>query len=76
MLSAGARRRVSRARARGAIPGSALRETAGARRGSWLVLHLIPIVGLVAPVYLQMQLNKAWETRPESIVGSPAVAVA
>jgi hypothetical protein len=39
----------------------------------WFVLHLIPIVSLFAPVYLQTQLNKAWETRPEQEIGTPAV---
>ena len=42
----------------------------------WFVLHLIPIVSLFAPVYLQMQLNKAWETRPESTFGVPEAAPA
>lgn len=41
----------------------------------WFVLHIIPVVSFFAPVYMQYQLNKAWETRPEVIVGpSPAVA--
>jgi hypothetical protein len=37
----------------------------------WFVLHLIPFVGLFAPFYLQGELNKAWATRPELIVGTP-----
>ena len=40
----------------------------------WFVLHLIPFVSLFAPVYLQMQLNKAWETRPEQVIGTPVTA--
>jgi Domain of unknown function (DUF4234) len=40
----------------------------------WFVLHLIPLVSLFAPVYLQMQLNKAWETRPEQLIGAATVA--
>jgi hypothetical protein len=36
----------------------------------WFVLHLIPFVSLFAPVYLQMQLNKAWETRREQMIGT------
>lgn len=31
----------------------------------WFVLHVVPVVSFFAPVYLQYQLNKAWETRPE-----------
>jgi hypothetical protein len=44
----------------------------------WFVLHIIPIVGLFAPVYMQYQLNKAWETRPEPMIGpnAPATALA
>ncbi len=42
----------------------------------WFVLHLIPIVSLFAPVYLQMQLNKVWETQPQPVVGTPVVAAA
>jgi hypothetical protein len=37
--------------------------TAGASGGSgplFFVLHIIPIVSLFAPVYMQMELNKAW----------------
>ena len=37
--------------------------TTGASGGSgplFFVLHIIPIVSLFAPVYMQMQLNKAW----------------
>jgi hypothetical protein len=41
----------------------------------WFVLHTIPLVGLFAPTYLQFQLNKAWETRPELAIG-PGHAVA
>ena len=40
----------------------------------WFVLHIIPIVSLFAPVYLQMQLNKAWETRPEPMIGTGTAA--
>ena len=40
----------------------------------WFVLHIIPIVSLFAPVYLQMQLNKAWETRPEPMIGTGIAA--
>jgi hypothetical protein len=36
----------------------------------WFVLHLIPIVSLFAPVYLQTQLNLAWETLPEQTIGT------
>jgi Domain of unknown function (DUF4234) len=37
--------------------------TVGVSGGSgplFFVLHIIPIVGLFAPVYMQMELNKAW----------------
>jgi hypothetical protein len=39
----------------------------------WFVLHMIPLVSLFAPTYLQIQLNKAWQTRPEPIIGSNPV---
>jgi hypothetical protein len=42
----------------------------------WFVLHIIPVVSLFAPVYLQYQLNKAWETRPEPVFGPAAPAAA
>lgn len=42
----------------------------------WFVLHLVPVISLFAPVYLQYQLNKAWETRPELEFGSTGVATA
>lgn len=38
-------------------------QTAGVSGGSgplWFVLHIIPIVSLLAPVYMQVELNKAW----------------
>jgi hypothetical protein len=42
----------------------------------WFVLHIIPVASLFAAVYLQYQLNNAWETRPEPVFGpaSPATA--
>jgi Domain of unknown function (DUF4234) len=52
---------------------------AGVHGGSgllWFVLHIIPLVSLFAPTYLQFQLNKAWETRPELLVGPVATASA
>jgi hypothetical protein len=42
----------------------------------WFVLHLIPVVSLFAPVYMQTELNKAWETRPESTFGTSGLATA
>lgn len=39
--------------------------TAGVSGGSgplFFVLHIIPIVSLFAPVYMQMELNKAWHS--------------
>lgn len=42
----------------------------------WFVLHLVPVVSLFAPVYLQHQLNKAWETRPELGFGTTGFATA
>ena len=42
----------------------------------WFVLHLIPGVSLFAPVYLQYQLNKVWETQPEPTIGSGSLAPA
>lgn len=39
------------------------------------VLHMIPVVSLFAPTYLQSQLNKAWETQPEQIIGPSRVVV-
>ena len=42
---------------------------AGVHGGSgllWFILHMIPVVSLLAPVYLQYQLNKVWETRPRA----------
>jgi hypothetical protein len=41
----------------------------------WFVLCIIPVVSLVAPVYLQHQLNKVWETRPQPVIG-PGAAIA
>ena len=38
--------------------------------------HLIPGVSLFAPVYLQYQLNKVWETQPEPMIGSGSLAPA
>jgi uncharacterized protein DUF1707/uncharacterized protein DUF4234 len=35
----------------------------------WFVLHIIPIVSLFAPTYLQSELNKVWETREEPMIG-------
>jgi hypothetical protein len=52
---------------------------AGVNGGSgllWFVLHVIPLVSLFAPTYSQFQLNKAWETQPELIVGPVAAASA
>jgi hypothetical protein len=46
---------------------------AGVQGGSGLlcfVLHIIPVVSLFAPTYLQFELKKAWATRPEAGVGS------
>jgi hypothetical protein len=42
----------------------------------WFVMHIIPIVSLFAPVYLQYQLNQAWETQPAAVFGAPVAAVA
>jgi hypothetical protein len=42
----------------------------------WFVLHIIPIVNLFAPVYLQYQLNQAWETQPAAVFGAPVAAAA
>jgi hypothetical protein len=42
----------------------------------WFVMHIIPIVSLFAPVYLQHQLNLAWETQPAAAFGVPVAAVA
>jgi Domain of unknown function (DUF4234) len=42
----------------------------------WFVLHLIPIVNLFAPVYLQHELNKAWETRSAPAFGAGGFATA
>jgi hypothetical protein len=42
----------------------------------WFVMHIIPIVSLFAPVYMQTQLNKVWATRPEPVVGSDSVVAA
>jgi hypothetical protein len=42
----------------------------------WFVLHIIPVVSLFAPVYLQYELNKVWETRPEPMLGATPVAAA
>ena len=42
----------------------------------WFVLHLIPIVNLFAPVYLQQELNKAWETRSDTTFGASGLATA
>jgi hypothetical protein len=41
----------------------------------WFVLHVIPIVNLFALVYLQMQLNKVWQTRPQPTIGPQSSAV-
>ncbi len=35
----------------------------------FFVLHMIPLVNLFAPTYLQYQLNAAWETQPELTIG-------
>jgi hypothetical protein len=41
----------------------------------FFILHIIPLVSLFAPVYMQMELNKAWETLPGTVTGpEPAVA--
>lgn len=48
--------------------------TAGASGGSgplFFVLHIIPIVSLFAPVYMQMELNKAWRA-----IGDPGTSQA
>jgi hypothetical protein len=42
----------------------------------WFVMHIIPIVSLFAPVYLQYQLNQAWETQPAAVFGAPVAAAA
>jgi Kef-type K+ transport system membrane component KefB len=42
----------------------------------WFVMHIIPIVSLFAPVYLQYQLNQAWETQPAVVFGAPVAAAA
>ena len=45
---------------------------AGVHGGSgllWFVLHIIPVVNLFAPVYLQHELNKVWDKRPELMIG-------
>ena len=42
----------------------------------WFVLHIIPVVSLFAPVYLQHQLNQVWETCSEPSIGSSPVAPA
>jgi hypothetical protein len=39
----------------------------------WFVLHIIPIASLFAPVYMQGQLNKAWETRQQPMAGAEPV---
>ena len=48
--------------------------TTGASGGSgplFFVLHIIPIVSLFAPVYMQMELNKAWRA-----IGDPGTSQA
>lgn len=41
----------------------------------WFVLHIIPLVSLLAPVYMQYELNRAWETLPQQAAGpEPAMA--
>jgi hypothetical protein len=57
----------------------AVKDLLSRRDGSgllWFVLHIIPVVSLFAPVYLQYQLNKAWETRPEAVFAPAAPAPA
>jgi hypothetical protein len=52
---------------------------AGVHGGSgllWFVLHVIPLVSLFAPTYLQFQLNNAWATRPEPTIGPAVTATA
>jgi Domain of unknown function (DUF4234) len=39
----------------------------------FFVLHIIPIVSLIAPVYMQLELNKVWNAL--SAVEEPAAAV-
>ncbi len=51
---------------------------AGVQDGSgllWFILHFIPLVDLLAPVYMQYELNRAWETVLRPMAGpQPAVA--
>jgi hypothetical protein len=42
----------------------------------WFVMHIIPMVSLFARVYLQYQLNQAWETQPAALFGAPVAAAA
>ncbi len=43
----------------------------------WFVMHFIPIASLLAPVYMQTQLNQVWQTQPVATFGgSPAGPVA
>ena len=46
--------------------------TVGVHGGSgllWFVRHIIPVISVFAPVYLQYQLNKVWATQPEEMSG-------
>jgi Domain of unknown function (DUF4234) len=40
----------------------------------FFVLHIIPIVSLIAPVYMQLELNKAWNAVPAK-TSEPAPAM-